>query len=168
MWFILCLLHLVRAVFPQDIFWRQGWRRCQSCCILFIYLFKYLFVKKMFMVRIFFETLFGSSVQVKSVLDEILLNKSLCLKFSVWLLLDMEILHEFYLRERCQCKCNCDDSGSKFEFCWNQICLQDLWKRSIRTCSRVSRMHGMLASHFSVIKLQWLFRFSRIHERRLK
>ena len=30
----------------------------------------------MFMVRIFFETLFGSSVQVKCVLDEILLNKS--------------------------------------------------------------------------------------------
>ena len=67
----------------------------------------------MFMVRIFFETLFGSSVQVKCVLDEILLNKSV---FEIFRL-DIEILHEFYLRERCQCKCNCDDSGSKFEFC---------------------------------------------------
>ena len=122
----------------------------------------------MIMVRIFLGTLLGSSAQVNCVLDKICLDKSPCLTFSVWLLLDKDFLYEFYWRESCQCKCNCGDSWSKFEFCWDPICLQDLWKRSIRTFSRVSRMHGMLASHFSVIKVQWLFRFSRVHGRRLK
>ena len=75
----------------------------------FIYLSGNLFV-----VKIFLETLLRSSAQVNCVPDKILLDKSPCLIFFVWFLLDMEVLYEVYIRESCQCKCSYGDSVSKF------------------------------------------------------
>ena len=74
-------------VFPQDILDDEN----DGVGILFTYS-----SRKIFTVRIFLRSLVGSSAQVNCVLDKILLDKSLCLTFSVQLLLDKNFLYDFY------------------------------------------------------------------------